>query len=368
MKSGKWIYGLSPLQPTSQAAQFALEQRLAVVPDLLRLAARKPEEDIEYVHQLRVATRRTSALLDLFASVVPTRRSRRLRRGLRDIRRAAGAARDLDVLAEKLPNPHYRQRLWKPEKVRKFVARARKQAQQPLVKAYETWKEDRFQSASAKLIRRVRWRSQLPEVVFVDYARNALCRGADTFFAAAAEDLSRIDAVHQLRIAGKQLRYAMEAVAGAFDPLLRDTLYPILENVQERLGKLNDHATAHRLFQLWCRQTQKASLTRSFERLAAHEAELLTQEHRELLGRDIPLRIAELKVQFDALLETPSLSNEGSGNQDDRDTPPAPDECREQGCGGSTSAKASCPPVPCTASQGPKSRVLSSTPTALSES
>ena len=43
----------------------------------------------------------------------------------------------------------------------------------------------------------------------------------------------------------------MEVLAGAFDESLRRDLYPIFEDVQERLGTLNDHATAQRMLNWW---------------------------------------------------------------------------------------------------------------------
>lgn len=57
-------------------------------------------DDIEYVHQSRVATRRIRAGLQIFASCLPNKQSRRWRREVRSITRALGEARDLDVQIE----------------------------------------------------------------------------------------------------------------------------------------------------------------------------------------------------------------------------------------------------------------------------
>ena len=54
--------------------------------------------DEEPVHQLRVAGRRLRVALPLFAGKSGGRRLRKARRILRDLTRAAGAGRDLDVL------------------------------------------------------------------------------------------------------------------------------------------------------------------------------------------------------------------------------------------------------------------------------
>src|SRR5262249_4315666 len=52
---------------------------------------------IEYVHQLRVGTRRADAALRIFTACLPGEVYRKSRRRLRELRRAAGAARDWDV-------------------------------------------------------------------------------------------------------------------------------------------------------------------------------------------------------------------------------------------------------------------------------
>jgi CHAD domain-containing protein len=47
-----------------------------------------------------------------------------------------------------------------------------------------------------------------------------------------------------MRICGKRVRYAMELLAGALDHSFRRELYPTFAEVQEKLGTINDHATA----------------------------------------------------------------------------------------------------------------------------
>src|SRR5450755_1491967 len=98
----KWIHGVSPDDWTSDVAGRTLRFRLAAVQHYLPLAGEKPDEDIEYVHELRVATRRTTAALRLYADMLPRRRTARMETRLKQIRRAAGDARDYDVLVQRL--------------------------------------------------------------------------------------------------------------------------------------------------------------------------------------------------------------------------------------------------------------------------
>ena len=51
-------------------------------------------------------------------------------------------------------------------------------------------------------------------------------------------DLTNYEHLHQVRIAGKRLRYAMELFAECFDATFKDTLYPQIEEMQEILGHL----------------------------------------------------------------------------------------------------------------------------------
>src|SRR5439155_18737121 len=102
MVDGKWITDLTACTPLEDAARRVLTVRLEVVHDYLPLALHRWTEDIEYVHQLRVGTRRGGAALAIFEPCLPRKVFRRLRKRLKKIRRAAGEARDWDVFAQTL--------------------------------------------------------------------------------------------------------------------------------------------------------------------------------------------------------------------------------------------------------------------------
>jgi CHAD domain-containing protein len=59
-------------------------------------------EDIEAVHDMRVASRRLRAALSIFASAFPERDFTRFEREVKMVTRALGSARDLDVMIETL--------------------------------------------------------------------------------------------------------------------------------------------------------------------------------------------------------------------------------------------------------------------------
>lgn len=76
---------------------MTLVQLIDQVRRLAVLAATASHEDREYVHKLRVATRRAAVIVDALGRSEHASAARRLLRGLRRLRRRAGAARDLDV-------------------------------------------------------------------------------------------------------------------------------------------------------------------------------------------------------------------------------------------------------------------------------
>ncbi len=101
-RKGKWISVESPDQPVTDVARQALDKRLSTVWRCLPLAAHKADDDIEYVHQLRVASRRAMAAIEIFESFLPKHRAAWFKRQLKRVRNAAGDARDFDVLAARM--------------------------------------------------------------------------------------------------------------------------------------------------------------------------------------------------------------------------------------------------------------------------
>ena len=96
----KWCTGVLSDQPVGEVARCILEARLRAVWSRLPLAAEKSAEDVEHVHQLRVATRRAVASVRLFSTLVPDEVCRDVRATLRQIRLAADEARNWDVLSD----------------------------------------------------------------------------------------------------------------------------------------------------------------------------------------------------------------------------------------------------------------------------
>lgn len=235
---------IDPASAVTAVAVRALESRLGDVVRALPQAARHSHEDEELVHGLRIASRRAVAALEIFADLLPRRRTRRLTRVLERIRRAAGKARDLDVLLGR-----WRAEAYALPSMRRRVERSRRKAQKPLVALHERlFRKDRLVRDISKLLRKVRVRAPVPldgrEPRFGVWSGEVLLARVEGFFSAARRFSESEAELHPFRIAGKRLRYAIEILAGAFPPELSRELYPTIALVHAKTGKVTDHVTA----------------------------------------------------------------------------------------------------------------------------
>lgn len=219
----------------------ALEQILA------NRAGALSGRDPEYLHQLRVATRRLRAALHVFGDMLRPGDVRALRRMLRTLARVTGPARDWDVFARRVP-----------ASLRPAAERRRRGAYIPLrgvLRAPQFW-----------LLPRSRATPRVPLPVFARRVleradRKALRRGARI-------DWSRAAKRHALRIRLRRLRYAGEFLHGAFPDADPGPFIRSLKDLQDLLGELNDLEVARRL---------RAELTGSAPRSGARAAKLLAQ-------------------------------------------------------------------------------------------
>ncbi len=102
------------------------------------------------------------------------------------------------------------------------------------------------------------------------------------------------------RIQGKQVRYAMEIFAGAFDENFRKELYPIVATLQERLGAINDHFTAQIYFANWLAEARSCAVREALEMGIDCEAKALVASRREFLDWWTVARREDLERRFAA--------------------------------------------------------------------
>jgi CHAD domain-containing protein len=225
----------------------ALEVRLARLQELL--AAKDWADDMEQLHQVRVAARRLGAVLDLVdPEAYPGHKGqRRALKGLVDV---LGLPRELDVHAEHLRARHPGART--PcqaaviEHLLEHVDRGRAKARRAMRKELDQLRlpdlrrllqvpalHDPFQAVS------------LQEAAWACLAARAQAALGDLPALAAQEDPA---ALHKARVRIKKLRYAVEALESTFgvspEPLLKD-----LRALQTVLGDHHDLAALEAL--LW---------------------------------------------------------------------------------------------------------------------
>ena len=140
----KWLDDVRASQPVTEVVCQAVKQRLEVVLHYLPLAAKKSQQDIAYVHQLRVSTRRAQSVLRLFADSLPRRRRSWWYRQLKRVRNAAGKARDLDVLIQRLEQRLAEGANGPLKGLVEGLKHQREEAQEPLQEIWERCKRDRI--------------------------------------------------------------------------------------------------------------------------------------------------------------------------------------------------------------------------------
>ncbi len=111
--------------------------------------------------------------------------------------------------------------------------------------------------------------------------------------------------LHRFRIAGKNLRYAIELLAGAFPPAVRNELYPLLSNMQDKLGRTNDlTVAADRLRKRMEESADPAAISDLRRRLTSVEDELNKQRDDFRAWWTPELRMS-LRARFDEILKMP---------------------------------------------------------------
>jgi CHAD domain-containing protein len=281
--SGKWIDGIDAETPVDKAARRSLEPRLTIVAQSLSLAAHLADHDIEHVHRLRVATRRAHAAVKLYRDCLPDKTARWMKKRLKKIRRAAGDARDLDVLAIRLAEEY-----GEPvAPIVEFICQERARVQPAILQiADRCRRDDRFIRKMSKLQDGIHEPkngddSQDQPATFGKWVTAKLAKLNEAFLAAMPDETSDARALHQFRIRAKALRYAIELVAPAFGPELKEDLYPIVEDLQEKLGRVQDHVTAKQLFETWTTENPGEERRTMLCELAEAEARRIEQETEE---------------------------------------------------------------------------------------
>lgn len=298
--SGKWIEIPPANAPAAEVARHALGARVAKVQEMLRLAAEKPDEDIEHVHQLRTSCRRAAAAVDLFRPLMGAK-PKRLRKLLKRIRKAAGPARDTDVMLDRFSD--HADTNSSLDYVLARLRLQREHAQEALVQVADKVKSGTVNKALDEALAAIdRGQFDLGQLSFLQFGQNALLAASQDVFRLTAVSQPTIAQLHQLRIAGKRLRYSIELFYGAFASEMRTDVYPLVEKLQDRLGRLNDHATAQAMFQLWLADLPPGERAAYLARLIVAEYDAASEIRHDFLEWWTTEQVATLESRLSALL------------------------------------------------------------------
>jgi len=204
--------------------------------------------DIEYVHRLRVASRRLRNGYKIFCDCLPPKKAKPWQDAIRQITHTLGTARDLDIQIELL-NHLYEEGLddeYKPGYSRLLLRlkQKREKAQKNINQTILEMQDDgllqkmhsRLEKISAGVENTYLFTPALYQRAF-EKIESALSNFLS--YQEAIQSPENIQKLHAMRIACKHLRYTLEI----FAPIYNQALIPhlqVMKDVQDQLGEIHD--------------------------------------------------------------------------------------------------------------------------------
>jgi inorganic triphosphatase YgiF len=205
-------------------------------------------EDIEGVHQMRVALRRLRSCLSLYEPLIPKKIFTKLRQEAKWITDVLGVARDWDVFAlslQQMQQPGNKSSL---KNLPKRVANKKVQAYVAVRDALRSPRYSRMLLLFGKWLTQRRWRRKLEDEALFrldslvsDFA-SPILESHHQRVKEQAKNLSELSAeqLHELRISIKQLAYGARFFAELYPCFSVRPYTKSLKSLQDELGILND--------------------------------------------------------------------------------------------------------------------------------
>ena len=242
--SAKPDFLLDPADPATEACRRVLLHQLKVM--RCNETGLKHDLDSEFLHDYRVAVRRSRSLLARCAQSCPP--LMRFGKSLQWLGQITGPTRDLDVYLLAMPQfrtmvPEVLQGALEP--LQALLERQQGQAHKKLIRALESIRYQRFMQD---------WEFFLKHTPGPTHSDTLLM---PSIGAVAGEGLWRVykkvrkqgraiteqsppEALHRLRKTCKKLRYIIDTLPGVYDPNKIFMLMPVLKNLQSLLGDYQD--------------------------------------------------------------------------------------------------------------------------------
>jgi CHAD domain-containing protein len=245
----KRVLRLQPAWPVQRALQTILKYQILVMVQNER--GLRQDWDAEFLHDFRVAIRRTRSILSQFKKAFPADLLQQRRKDFANLSERTNRLRDLDVQLQR--RAQYTARLPASlhpglEKLYKAISRERQKEFSVLLKTLNShaWQRSKKE-----------WRCFLQTQTPASWStvpaagipiKRLVCKLVMKKFKqmqkmeqkdwGGAQD----EALHRLRIEAKKLRYLLEFFASLFPPQSLNTVLEQLRQVQDYLGHLNDLA------------------------------------------------------------------------------------------------------------------------------
>jgi CHAD domain-containing protein len=244
--SGRLDVELHAGMPSGEALRVLLRHLLDTIER--NLPGTIQDLDSEFLHDFRVAVRRTRSLLSQVKGVLPPEVTRRFAAGFKWLGQISGATRDLDVYLLKLPG--YRRSL--PQEMQAdlqpledYLTRHQRREQRMLAKQLD--------SARCRLLLE-NWRTFLEtpreelswpekaEQPILEVANRKIWKAYRIVLRRGLEisETSPAAALHELRISCKKLRYLMEFFQSLYPKKTLRRQIGVLKSLQDNLGDFHD--------------------------------------------------------------------------------------------------------------------------------
>ncbi len=238
---------LEPAERADRAAAAVLAQLLGVIE--ANVAGAVADLDSEFLHDLRVAVRRTRSVQRQLAGVFPPEPLGRFRAEFRWLQQVTGPARDLDVQLlefDALRSALAQARAGEVEPLRGVLEERRLLAHRRAARALRSRRTSSLLESWAEFLEGLH---ELPEDDRPDAAdpigelaagRIRAVHRRMVKLGRAIDDDSPPEALHDLRKKGKELRYLLELFGGLY---ARDAVKPMvgaLKDLQDTLGRFQD--------------------------------------------------------------------------------------------------------------------------------
>jgi CHAD domain-containing protein len=205
--------------------------------------------DIEYVHRLRVASRRLDMAVVVFQSCHTAKRVKTWQKELHQIARILGRARDLDIQAACVKD--FLKRSDSAELrpgVRRLVLRVmqkRKRVQGKLLDALKSLEKrhtlESLEVRSGKQVESQKILNDRNLELIITFAGLKIQPVLEDFLSydSFVDHVEAVEELHAMRIAAKKLRYTLECFSVVFKENLTDYL-ATMRTIQDQLGMIHD--------------------------------------------------------------------------------------------------------------------------------